>query len=296
MAYHATVYHVMIASPSDVALERDFARQVLWEWNIHEAAIHHVVLLPVMWETHAAPDYGDRPQSFVNKQLLRDSDFLVAVFWTRLGTPTGVAESGTVEEIEEFARSGRRVMVYFGTAQRSDACPAELSRLTEFRSRVQKIAYISEFDTPQQFKDKFRQDMISALKSTGVIDADTRPTALPPNVAAGTSAPVIAGLAKQIRRLKTEWELNQTNAPGMFQRAKDILSALHSVITDFYTEIVESQDPTAITLARSALEQIFYLENLPISLSTDVPGYWRAADDVFDLLRRSQECLARKAG
>jgi hypothetical protein len=65
---------------------------------------------------------------------------------------------------------------------------------------------------------------------------------------------------------------------------------------EFYTEIVESQNPTAITLVRSALEQVFYLENVPISLSTDVPAYWRAADDIFDLLRRSQECLARKAG
>jgi hypothetical protein len=45
------------------------------------------------------------------------------------------------------------------------------------------------------------------------------------------SIPAIADFAKQIRRLKTEWELNQNNAPGMFQRAKDILGALHSVIT-----------------------------------------------------------------
>ena len=138
--------------------------------------------------------------------------------------------------------------------------------------------------------------MLAALKFTGAIDAATGPTVLPPNAAAGTSASAIADLSKHIRRLKTEWELNQNNAPRMFQRAKDILGALHSVITDFYTEIVETQNPTAITLVRSALEQIFYLENVPISLSTDVPAYWHAADDIFDLLGRSQECLARKTG
>lgn len=291
MAYNATVYRVMIASPSDVALERDFARQVLFEWNIHAAAIHHVVLLPVMWETHAAPEYGDRPQSFVNKQLLKDSDLLVALFWTRLGTPTGVAESGTVEEIEEFAKSGRRVMIYFGTAQSSDASPDELSRLSEFRTRIQNIAYTSEFDTSRQFKDKFRQDILSALKSTGAIDASASTPALPPNAAGGISASATGHLAKQIRRLKTEWELNQNNAPGMLQRTQNILGALHSVATDFYAEIVEGQNQTAITLVRSALGQIVYLENLPISHSTDIIVYWRVANDIFDLLRRAQECM-----
>ena len=59
------------------------------------------MLLPVGWETHATPAMGDRPQAIINKQILAGCDLLVAVFWTRLGSPTGAAASGTVEEIEE---------------------------------------------------------------------------------------------------------------------------------------------------------------------------------------------------
>jgi hypothetical protein len=33
---------------------------------------------------------------------VESGDILMGVFWTRLGTPTGKAPSGTVEEIEHF--------------------------------------------------------------------------------------------------------------------------------------------------------------------------------------------------
>jgi hypothetical protein len=38
---------------------------------------------------------------------------LIGVFWTRVGTPTGIAESGTLEEIERVAAEGKLVMLYF---------------------------------------------------------------------------------------------------------------------------------------------------------------------------------------
>jgi len=41
---------------------------------------------------------GDRPQAIINKQLVDDADILVAVFWTKLGTATGAAMSGSVAQ------------------------------------------------------------------------------------------------------------------------------------------------------------------------------------------------------
>lgn len=118
-----------------------------------------------------------------------------------------------------------------------------------------------------------------------------------PSLAVDTPAvSVNTDRARQIRRLKTEWELNQNNVPGMFERATDILGALHRVTVDFYAEIMEGPNQTSTTLVRSALEHIAYLDNLPISHSTDIPAYWRGGNDVFDLLRRAQECLTSKVG
>ncbi|MDE3088728.1 MAG: DUF4062 domain-containing protein, partial [Chloroflexota bacterium] len=116
MSYTASVFKVMIASPSDVAGERNIIREVLTEWNIIYADGRKVVLLPIGWETHATPAMGERPQAIINKQVLKDCDLLVGVFWTRIGTPTGKYPSGTVEEIEEHIKAGKQVMLYFSDA------------------------------------------------------------------------------------------------------------------------------------------------------------------------------------
>ena len=113
MPYNATVYRVMIASPGDVLTERSIIREVLSEWNIVNSDTRKIVLLPVGWETHTSPSMGDRPQSIINKQILKDSDLLVGVFWTRIGTATDEYVSGTVEEIEEHIKAGKPAMLYF---------------------------------------------------------------------------------------------------------------------------------------------------------------------------------------
>lgn len=79
----------MIASPSDVANERQVIRNVIQEWNFTHSEDKNIVLMPVGWESHSTPSMGDRPQAILNKQVLAGCDLLIAVFWTKLGTPTG---------------------------------------------------------------------------------------------------------------------------------------------------------------------------------------------------------------
>src|ERR1700674_1053976 len=116
MPYKAKVYNVMIASPADVATERLLLRDVIHDWNSVHSEKEDIVLLPTGWESHSSPSMGDRPQAIINKQVLADSDLLIAVFWTRLGSPTGKARSGTVEEIEEHLQAGKPAMIYFSSA------------------------------------------------------------------------------------------------------------------------------------------------------------------------------------
>jgi hypothetical protein len=104
---------VLVASPGDVAEERAALRQAMWEWNDEHAAALGVVLLPVGWETHSRPELGDHPQHLIDRQIAEGADVLIGVFWTRLGTPTPEADSGTVHEIESFADAGKPVLLYF---------------------------------------------------------------------------------------------------------------------------------------------------------------------------------------
>ncbi|MCX5868034.1 MAG: DUF4062 domain-containing protein [Proteobacteria bacterium] len=113
MSYQATVFKVMIASPSDITSERVIAREIIHEWNVVNADSRKIVLLPISWESHTSPAMGERPQSIINKQILKDCDLLIGIFWTRLGSPTDEYDSGTVEEIEEHIKAGKPVMLYF---------------------------------------------------------------------------------------------------------------------------------------------------------------------------------------
>jgi hypothetical protein len=113
MPYFATVFRVMIASPSDVEQERAIARKVIHKWNDLHSEEKEIVLLPIGWETHSHPESGDRPQSILNKQILENADLLIGIFWTRIGTPTDEAESGTIEEIEKHIKVDKPAMLYF---------------------------------------------------------------------------------------------------------------------------------------------------------------------------------------
>ncbi len=113
MAYQATVIPIMIATPGDVAEDREVIRTVIHDWNDVNASVSRVMLAAVGWETHSSPELGTRPQELINSRILEDCVLLVGVFWTRLGTPTGESPSGTVEEIEKHVAAGKPVMIYF---------------------------------------------------------------------------------------------------------------------------------------------------------------------------------------
>ena len=165
MGYTANVVKVMIASPSDVAQERRLMRDVIQEWNVIHAEDRNIVLMPVGWETNSSPDMGDRPQAILNKQLLTTCDLLVAVFWARLGTPTGVAASGTVEEINEHLAAGKPVMIYFSSAPvRLDSVNAEqYERLRTFKEELRQKGLIDEYEDLAEFREKFARHLAQTI-------------------------------------------------------------------------------------------------------------------------------------
>jgi hypothetical protein len=112
VTYQATIVRVLIASPGDTVNERRVLREAIEDWNSLNGD-QGVFLQPVMWERDATPELGDRPQGVINRQLVDNADMLIGIFWTRLGTPTSEADSGTVEEIERVAAAGKPVLLYF---------------------------------------------------------------------------------------------------------------------------------------------------------------------------------------
>lgn len=147
----ATVLRVLIASPSDVVEERQILTDVVLDWNATHSAAESIVLMPVKWETHAHPAAGDYPQGIINKQIVDDCDILIGAFWSRLGTATPVAPSGTAEEIERLRSKGKNVLLYFSTAplpQSHD--PEQWRMLKDYQRTLQKDALYWNFSTPEE--------------------------------------------------------------------------------------------------------------------------------------------------
>jgi len=110
------LYRLFIAAPSDVLAERDIVYQLVADWNAINSRFFGLAFEAVTWLTHSVPEDGARAQEILNRELVMTSDALVAIFWTRLGSPTGDSASGTVEEIERFRETGRPLALYFSDA------------------------------------------------------------------------------------------------------------------------------------------------------------------------------------
>lgn len=165
MAYQATILPVMIASPGDVGEERGIVREVLHDWNDVNGSMARVLLVPVGWDSHSPPELGTRPQELINTRLLKDCDLLIAVFWTRLGTPTGVAPSGTVEEIREHVAAGKPAMVYFSSRPVAPESidPDQYQKLKDFRNEIEALGLVESYDDAQDFRRKLSKQVQLSL-------------------------------------------------------------------------------------------------------------------------------------
>jgi hypothetical protein len=165
--FSASIVKVFIASPSDVQRERQVAREVIHEWNAVHGEDRGVVLLPVGWETHSIPEMGGRPQAIINRQLLVDCDLLVGVFWTKLGTPTGDAPSGTVEEIREHHAAGKPVMLYFSDtpAAFGSVDLGQLQRVQEFRQECFGQGLVQLFCSLDEFRQLFARQLAQVVNT-----------------------------------------------------------------------------------------------------------------------------------
>jgi hypothetical protein len=172
MSFGARVYNVMFASPSDVTVEHDDARDAVHEWNVVHAASRHVVLLPIGWDTHATPSIGGAPQEIINRQVLRQADLLVGIFWTRLGTATNSHASGTVEELERHIAAGKPAMLYFSAQPvRLDSVDlAEYERLKQFKEQMRQRSLFETYHSPEEFRDAFYRHLQIKLNDRGYFE------------------------------------------------------------------------------------------------------------------------------
>src|SRR3984893_13937137 len=165
------IFRVFLASPGDLAAERDAARQVVDGVHplVHDFSGYHVEL--VVWED-AMPGCS-RPQSLINPGV-DHCDLFVGLLWKRWGQPTGSYGSGFEEEFER-ARTRRRstsapeIWLYFkDIPQDQQSDPGEqLQRVLAFRHRLRddREGLAKTFADTTEWREQFTEHLLRFLLS-----------------------------------------------------------------------------------------------------------------------------------
>jgi hypothetical protein len=160
--YKATVIEVFIASPSDIIQERNCFKEIIEEWNIIHSRSRNAILKFIGWENDVYSLLnGQEPQAVINNQILKDSDLLVGIFWTRIGTPTKDYDSGTIEEIQKHMKQGKPVMLFFlyFSVVPSSINNEQYEKLLQFKEWCKRNGVINSFNSTDDFIKQFRNQL-----------------------------------------------------------------------------------------------------------------------------------------
>jgi len=240
------IFRALIASPSDCAQERKIIPEVIAIWNAVHSIDRGAIVEPVLWETHSRPSFGDRPQEIINKQLVESCDLVIGAFWTKLGTPTGKAESGTAEEIEQFRSAGKPVLLYFSSAP---AVPESVDRdqydaLLKYRNSLGQSGLYSKYESLGGFRDQlqrhFASQMIELLAKGNHVSSGTSPTHREEqeNYQAQQLAEFTSQFEAYLRRLIAEWEAERDSNPYSTDDGKYILDRAADELVHFKSMII----------------------------------------------------------
>ncbi|WP_028230501.1 DUF4062 domain-containing protein [Paraburkholderia mimosarum] len=192
MARTSTIVQVFVASPSDVAPEREALETLIAELNRAWSVGLGIMFELVRWETHVAPAMGGDPQALINEQIGDDYDVFIGILWAKFGTPTPRAMSGTQEEFERaYARLGAgqnapRIMFYFKEAAIPVAKidPRQIESVQRFRSSLSDKGIYSTFEDLEAFITSVRAHLSSVAQQFARQIANTATTVATPNTGA----------------------------------------------------------------------------------------------------------------
>jgi len=155
----------MVASPGDVADERNCVSNVVASVNKHFAMPLGIIIELRRWEDVAPSMHDLGAQGHIDSELdIESCDYVVGIFWRRFGTPTPSGETGAEHEIRKaYALWGQHkrpeIMLYFSKFPYSFSTPDELDQcknVLRFKEEFQGRGLVQEYAGPEVFCAMFR--------------------------------------------------------------------------------------------------------------------------------------------
>lgn len=179
MPLEVTKYQIFLASPSDLKEERIAVEGVIAELNRTFGRRNNLILELLKWETDSAPGLAIKhTQDLISSDIGTDYDIFIGMLWTKFGTPTLNANSGTEEEFNiayskaESSPDAVKLLFYFKNTPRpiNEIDTDELKKVETFkREIIKKQVLYGEFDSIADLEQYLRlhipmriDDLISA--------------------------------------------------------------------------------------------------------------------------------------
>ena len=293
MPQQGLIFRVLVASPSDCIQERKAIPEIIYSWNAANSLRNAAILEPVLWETHATPAMGDRPQALINKQLVRQCDLLVGVFWTRLGTDTGVAESGTVEEIEEFRKDGKPVLLYFSSVPviPESIDHEQYQKLVAYKKTLQDQGIVFSYDSVGAFRELLQRHLASTIGDLlavhGKSPSDSSST---PEVSDEIKAIKMfkSQFESFLRRFEADWAAERDTEPHGIDDGKYILRDASSEVLSFKSQIVKDDGQGLTDILQDALKRLKELGRHELYMDGGVSyrEFWEKGNEVLENLKK----------
>lgn len=95
---------------------------------------------------------------------------IIGAFWMRLGSPTGVAKSGTVEEIDFFRKNSKPVMLHFSKAplEQDRLDMSQYQELQEYKKSLNNKGLIEEYSSIPELADKLLRQLTINIREMNV--------------------------------------------------------------------------------------------------------------------------------
>jgi len=95
---------------------------------------------------------------------------LIGAFWTRLGSPTGVEDSGTVEEIKWFLKQEKPVMLYYSKkpVDMDSADLMQVQKLKDFKKSIRDKGIQEQYSSIDELKQKLMRQLTIVMRGISV--------------------------------------------------------------------------------------------------------------------------------
>jgi len=287
MTFQATVYRILIVSPNDVIAERKIIQEIIASWNRTYFSKMKALLLPVVWEDLFIKEMSSHSKEELNLQIAKDCDILIGVFWTSIGADTGIAESRTIEEIKEFQKAEKPVMIYFSS---TPVVPGSVDLkqyglLMTFMDDCLKQGLVERYDSILHFREKLSRQIAQKILKIRNMPEDE--PSRDPNEAAKKklNAMISQKFCDLIERYILYWTREKNSKPTNFDEGKKILKELKGEIFSLRVSLVDIFSKDIIKNIAEIISKIDILQKYRLYLDPkSIRDFWKKGDEIFSSL------------